>query len=708
MPDADRLFQLLPATYRQRDSERGWPLRSLLRVIATQVDVVEQDMQQLYDNWFIETCQDWVVPYIGDLVGYEQIHAGGEPGSVSTFGGALRNRILIPRSEVANTVANRRRKGTLAILEVLAKETAGWPARPVEFYKLLSWTQHLNHQRPHRGRTADLRDNDALNLLDTPFDRIARTVDVDRMNIPSLGLFVWRLKSYSVTHTQALCLDSRRNCFAFSILGNDTQLFTKPEREPDPDEIARELDVPVPIRRSSFELHTENGAQANPAYYGPGKSLLVSVEQDGVITPVAGENVIPANLSEWTCQPPPGKIAVDVHSGRVAFREEQQGNVWVAYQYGFSTEMGGGEYERKLSQHKDARVFTVGSPLASDPKDLVRYDTIGDAIHAAKDTAHVVIEITDGRLYEEQIRINVKARNSLQIRAASGQRPVIDIPDRRSMLDTLSVDLGEGAQFILDGLVVAGRAVQILGDGTQGHRPHVIIRHCTLVPGWMLDERCEPVHAEKPSLVLHDTCANVCIEHSILGSIEVKQNEVLTDPIPMCITDSIVDGTGSHMDAISSELGCGIAYVEARILRSTILGHTHVNILRLAENTIFAGIVQVARSQIGCVRFCHVPRQSRTPRRYECQPDLATQAPGADQDAEALRVTPRFNSTRYGSAAYCQLALTCAIEITQGAGDESEMGVFHDLFQPQRRANLETRLREYVPASTDAYLVFAS
>ena len=233
MPDDDRLFQLLPAIYRQRDSERGWPLRSLLRVIATQVDVIEQDMWQLYDNWFIETCQDWVVPYVGDLVGYEQIHSGGEPGNVSTFEGALRNRILIPRCEVGNTVANRRRKGTLAVLEVLARETAGWPARPVAFYKRLSWTQHLNHLRPHRGRTADLHDNDALDLLGTPFDRMARTVDVDRRNISSLALYVWRLKSYSVTQTQALCLDSRRNCFAFSILGNDTQLFTKPAREAD-------------------------------------------------------------------------------------------------------------------------------------------------------------------------------------------------------------------------------------------------------------------------------------------------------------------------------------------------------------------------------------------------------------------------------------------------------------------------------------------
>jgi len=34
-----------------------------------QAGILEQDMEDLYDNWFIETCDAWVVPYIGDLLG---------------------------------------------------------------------------------------------------------------------------------------------------------------------------------------------------------------------------------------------------------------------------------------------------------------------------------------------------------------------------------------------------------------------------------------------------------------------------------------------------------------------------------------------------------------------------------------------------------------------------------------------------------------
>src|SRR5215207_10342465 len=83
-PRLDRLYELLPVFYRMRDVERGEPLRALLQVIAEQVNVVEDDITQLYDNWFIETCQDWVVPYIADLIGYRSVPAAGEPGSAGT------------------------------------------------------------------------------------------------------------------------------------------------------------------------------------------------------------------------------------------------------------------------------------------------------------------------------------------------------------------------------------------------------------------------------------------------------------------------------------------------------------------------------------------------------------------------------------------------------------------------------------------------
>jgi hypothetical protein len=123
----------------------------------------------------------------------------------------------------------------------------------------------------------------------------------------------------------------------------------------------------------------------------------------------------------------------------------------------------------------------------------------------------------------------------------------------------------------------------------------------------------------------------------------------------------------------------------------------HVHAVSLAENSIFMGRMLVARRQGGCVRFCYLTPGSRTPQRFHCQPDLAGGG-----------VRPRFTSTRYGAPGYCQLALDCPPEIVRGADDESEMGAFHDLFQPQRAAKLRARLAEYSPAGAQAAIIYAS
>jgi hypothetical protein len=266
---------------------------------------------------------------------------------------------------------------------------------------------------------------------------------------------------------------------------------------------------------------------------------------------------------------------------------------------------------------------------------------------------------------------------------------------------------------VLDGLLITGRSVQVTGEFRE-----VVIRHCTLVPGWSLDNHCRPENETEPSIELTDTSARLRVEQSIVGTIRVSENQVTTDPISIKISDSIVDAVNHDLEALAGP-GRLVAHAVLELVRSTVLGKVRVHAIQLAENSILLGRVQVARSQIGCVRFCYVRPRSRTPRRYNCQPDLVvSQLPpakqgGRDPDPEVradeeMRVRPRFNSSRYATARYCQLSEDCAEEIRRGADDESEMGAFHDLFQPQREANLRARLAEFTPAGMDAGLIFAN
>lgn len=709
----DRLYELLPVVYRQRDALKGYPLRALLQVIAEQVNIVEADMTQLYENWFIETSQDWVVPYIGDLVGYRIAHEAGQPGDLSNPQERLLHKILIPRRDVANTIRYRRRKGTLALLELLAQDVAGWPARAVEFYKLLGVPQTINHLRADRGRTINLSQGDALDRIDGPFDELAHTVDVRRIsshrtmgwhNIPSVGLFVWRLRAYSVTQTPAYCLEQiAPHCYTFSVLGNDTPLYTHPQAEAEPTDIAGELNLPVPIRRRALETGLAD-------YYGPGKSLQIWLgEKGGGRKPVPPDAIIAADLSGWQYRTPQGKVAVDPVLGRIAFppRRLPKHGVWVSYYYGFSADVGGGEYERIPTQPVEARIYKVGEGE--------KYIRIKDALDQWEidEPAVGVIEITDSGVYVEQLVIELGRNQRLQIQAANRTRPVIRLLNWQTELpDYISVRGRRGSHFTLDGLLITGRGVHISGKISD-----VVVRHCTLVPGWRIGPDCEPQRATEPSLELVNTPARVVISHSIIGSIQVSEDEVKTDPIPITITDSVLDATSMDREALGAP-EWPLAHAILTLKRSTVFGYIQTHAIELAENSIFMGDIKVGRRQRGCMRFCYVVPGSRTPRRYNCQPDLVERVVEEEyplgeereraRERERLRVRPRFNSERYGMPTYCQLALDCAEEIKEGADDESEMGVFHHLYQPQRAANLHARLEEYTPAGMDAGIIYAS
>jgi hypothetical protein len=697
----DRLYDLLPVVYRQRDAEQGYPLQALLRVIAEQVNVVEDDIARLYENWFIETCDDWAVPYIGDLIGYRPVHEAGE---------------LITRREVANTLRSRRRKGTLAILEELSADVAGWPALAVEFYRHLAFTQGVNHRRPsrqYRGRTVDLRRGEALDRLDGPFDEIAHNADVRRVasahtpgrpNLPGVGLFVWRRRSYSVTRTPAYLLEeSQPRYFTVSVLGNDTPLYVRPEANSGSDPEALGLRLPIPIRRRAFDLHKED-------YYGEGKSLTIwtgdpNVPETAQVVPAS--RLVVADLSVWQYEPEGDQVVVDPELGRLALpSSKQERGVWVSYQYGFSADLGGGEYDRPLSQPSGAVIYRVGVGETST--------TIGAALTlwkaATPAPVHAVIEITDSGVYAEKIHLDLPAGHTLQLRAAQHRRPAIRLVDWETMLaDALTVTGGAGSAFTLDGLLVTGRPVHV-----EGPLAALTLRHSTLVPGWGLHSDCKPRRTGEPGLELVDLTGRVVIEHCILGSIEVEKNEVTTDPLPIRLSDSILDATGPEIAALSAP-GHPVAHVRLTVQRSTVFGRISVHALELGENSLFTGLLTVARRQIGCLRFSSCVPGSRTPKRFECQPDLVEQAtaslPAAEREVakrhERERVRPLFRTMRYGSPDYARLADDGAAEIRRGADDESEMGAFHDLFEPQRTANLAARLDEYTPAGSDAGLIFA-
>ncbi|MBK6467786.1 MAG: hypothetical protein IPF96_13715 [Rhodobacter sp.] len=73
MTEAPRvpLYDRLPEIYRIRDAAETPPgmLAAYLRGAEAVLGAVQENIEALHDDLFVETCDDWVVPYIADLLG---------------------------------------------------------------------------------------------------------------------------------------------------------------------------------------------------------------------------------------------------------------------------------------------------------------------------------------------------------------------------------------------------------------------------------------------------------------------------------------------------------------------------------------------------------------------------------------------------------------------------------------------------------------
>ena len=652
-----------------REKASRGPLKALLMAFAREIAVLEENVDQLYDDLFIETCADWVIPYIGDLLGSEPLHRlGGERG--------------LARAEVAHTVALRRRKGTAGALEQLARDLTGWGARAVEYFELLGTTQYVNHIRSANLVTPSMRDGDALERVGSAFDLVPHRLDVRRIvtrrgrhNIPNVGIFLWRVGAHRLRQSPARRhrADATELRFRFSPLGNDTPLFTRPEAEVEITHLAEPVNVPAPISRRVLRRDiSRHQSDGRSQYYGPGKSLFLQMGEN----PVLITSVVVCNLSDtptgWAQPAPPGKIAVDPELGRFVVADDVPitGPLRVTYHYGAVGDLGGGEYVAE-------RTESPAGTLVRVPGEVPRVQDALDALGGAG-----VVEITDSGIYEEALVVAAAAHRSIELRAAVGRRPTIILPTDMALTG------GVGSSIVLSGLLLSGR-LEVPAASNELRRLRLV--HSTLVPGGPLGPDGAPLAAGSPSLVVARPDVDVVIDRSIVGPLRVDPGSTAR------ITDSIVDACAGENLAYVGPGGDEPAGGELSVETSTIVGAIECRRLD-ASNSLLLGRAFVTRRQEGCVLFSYLPLESSAPRRFASQP---TPGPG-------LANHPRFTSLRYGAPAYGQLSSRTPLAVRAGADDESEMGAFHYLYQPQREANLATRLEEYLRVGLEAGIFYES
>jgi hypothetical protein len=755
-----RLYRQLPAFWRQRDAEAGAPLRALLGVIEEQAALLEDDVFRLHDGLFVETCEPWAVPYIGDLVGTTPLFdasAVPEPplwhtlfpdlaGAAAAAGIARLMPMVAARArpDVAKTIYYRRRKGTAPMLEELARDVTGWPARLVEFFATLGWTQAVrNHVRPGAGGWTDLRSTAVAERIGGAFDASTRSVDVrpftgmtGRHGVPKTGFFLWRLRPQPLDGISARAEASPADWrWRASPLGQDAPLFIRPRREDDEAGQATELHLPGPIRPGLLhdDLVAARAAMAavselfGPFGGGGGETSLslTLLRADGTEEIVPAHRVRCMALEPWA-RPTGDRVGVDVTSGRIALGDGiAASGVRVGMVAASVADLGGGSYGRAAWQLRN----DLG---------LGRY-TVGEGAHATLRAAlaaweadgkpDAVIRIVDSRSYHETSAgaLSIEPadpdpvtgrRGLLAIEAADRARPHL-------RLDQPLAITGEHPESMvtLSGLVIEG-AVSVTGTLRR-----LRLLHCTLVPGRTIagsgplsPPPAAPVEASL--LIAGGTAANprntglsVECAFSILGPVRMPAHAR-----QLVVLDSIVDGVNTAAIMGPGSSGDGPPLI---LERSTVFGEVRAIRLPMLDTSIVLGHVRISRRGEGCVRFSYTGENSATPRRVRCQPDLAeaeaiaeaeeakgaalTQAQRAAAAARARRRTqPVFASLRFGQPGYAQLGRACPAAIAAGAEDGAAMGVTCHLKEPQRLANLRRRLEEYLPLGLEPGIVFVT
>ncbi len=447
----ESLFERLPEIYRIRDEELSpsGQLRSYLSLVDLIFGAFHDNIEALYHDLFIETCADWVIPYLGDLLGTTPLW--GDPWTL--------------RADVADTILLRRRKGTLASIERLTYNLTKWGVHCVELRENLVWNQHLNHQRPDqggdppyrkstrftpvRGGTVVLRDPAMLSLLNTPFDPFAHLADVKppawgaiHYNLPNLAIFLWRLQDYRVKvcrpglrksqTTGTIVAGEATHVVRVIIhpLAEPIQLFNTyqfdPDREPP---VVTELDeTPGPIPRARLSEGSEVGCPEkyvaidtyDPALVAdnPWDIADVGIQFHLPELEFAGQEW-PGEASSWTIrgenlcaweqglQPPlkAGEIAIDPVIGRAligvgtvadgigpAKAQALEAHLLVTYTYGAVGPVGAHPISRKAipATWQDHQVQVMEVDFHKDPNGLQQ---VLDNLD--QQTKPLVIEIKD-------------------------------------------------------------------------------------------------------------------------------------------------------------------------------------------------------------------------------------------------------------------------------------------------------------------------
>lgn len=722
---AEKMWEMIPAFYRHEDGlgENPGVLRSLVEVMARQGARLRRSQDRLWSDQFVETADDWAVPYLAELLATRLVSALNSRGR---------------RIDVAKTIYYRRRSGTLRVLEELASDIAGWESKVVEQFRRLARSQHGLDPAPveiggrFRGRfsgtppggSADLRRVMSAEATGGPFDEFHYTPDfrrprgrIGRPGITKLGFHLFRLESYRIeraTPGVAVTAPGGVTIHTFDPSGRDIPLFCPAARAERYDDwqSALEWELPLPIRcrvlghaeyvvtdatiaalRNETALSASDAATllpvrnarfadeasltavlrslSNAAVYDaaafPGRYRVLL--REALLAETGKHFLYPEYVSvRWAGSGgvPRENISSADLADPGALPSVPARTLALDAERGRFADLGAGGGPESVSYHYGFSGKVGAGPfprgLLPDADRRYHFDLTGVRTlfdDPADDDG--VVEIADNATYDDvRDRLEVGV---LTLQAADGRRPFLQLGAAWRLRARAAGD----AVLVLDGLWVGSRGAFELR--LERDYESVTLRYCTFDPGGF-DAAGNPLAPIE--LVILGHIETLIIENSILASVRV-QGSGLVERVEL--RDSIITGlpAGQAVQLGRSEL---------HLARVSVGGQVDVHRLHATEALLTAR-VRVEDTQWGCVRFSAFRSGSRLPRPYEshARSEFAT----------------TFTSRRFGDPGFYQLSGAADGALSTGAENGSEIGAFSALSNPIKAQGLADKVEEYAP-----------
>lgn len=693
MTTAERLLDLLPEVFRTIDAKAAaeiaarlglpapaldgapeGPLSSLLAIIGQTFDMVEAEVDNLYDDLFIETCAVWLVPYIGELVGAHIVDTADMESA---------------RRQVATTIAARRAKGTARGLALRAGAIMNVPTEAIEYFPHLVTTLHLDFPEDNRPMSAALngkagRRAQLLDFIGQHTVELRDASEGGRFAVSNIGVRSWTTRAYQHAETTPrLASAVGPGHFRFSPIGADIALWRA--RQSDRPEMTRLslAEMPGPIPLIDAVDHAD-------AYYGLDKSVTVHI--DGVLQqlgeicfcdlsdhPAGGWN---RHGREFEQQ----RIRIDPMRGRLQLPDAMSAtpaeHIRVMYHYGAAVQAGGGGYVSPAP-------FAIDLPGPEPVRTTVLFadtrDAVAAALAAALDTAagRCEVRIDDGGITALPAATALPAETQMRLCAAQGTWPTLVATGAGWLITGAS-----GSTLVLRGLRIIGGPLVI---DTEGLKKLQLI-DCTLLPGQLLATDGRPLHTATAALELRQAGIEVEATRCIIGGVLMEETVRLT------LLDCIVDAAAPDAFALA-----GVANSAAGVLsayRSTVIGQVFLRAIAEVSDCVFGHrpdapddvSIRVAHLQQGCARYSAFPQGAVVPRRYRCYPDHATDA--------ARR--PDFAALSPAQAGYGRLLSSSPSGILSGAEGGLEMGVTNKTSWTHKRMLLARDLPNWTPFAMQA------